>query len=300
MVYKRYIIAIFALVFAEPSLAQSISVGSVTSARVCDFYRNTYFKQSGSSSQSAALAANKNALVFGATSSQKYSLEIMTYFTKDCYRNFPDAKFTIESIVSAVRIRKKEAYKLNVNISSAGNYSSYSQMSPYGQDLINSESEGIQVRVDFHVIDSRGRKVAGGISEVKVPLYDNEEVAGFSSVNTFDVKAAYNRAQESIARSIIRSIMPSLDPIKVVSVENDRIVLSHSKPVVSIGDYFTVIDVKSASSYTFQVFSQNQDISLARAVGSGSIPEELVGLEGDLTNPIDAGNSPPDRPKVRL
>lgn len=299
MLKKAAICLVISFVISSQAMAGNVYIGGVKSAQTCNYFRNIYYKQSQRSQSGGAVAFGAGGIVGAFASSNRSDVEYMEYFTKDCYRNFPDAAATMNAIVSNIKLPLSSNARLDINISSVGLFEEAKSASPFGEELYANESSGLQVRVDYALYAAGSKKIDGGIVELRTSTYANEEVPGQSSRQSLDTRAAYNRIQGEIAKALVKRIIAKVDPLKIMRIEGDRAIIDRADPVIEPGDLLSVIDIDAATAYTLRVSSQSAGISIARNVNGEALPKSLVGSVVSSVEQESADDGPA-RPKVRL
>jgi hypothetical protein len=273
---KSVLGVILCICLGNPTYANTISVGNVTSRNICNYFENIYFRQDTASAGAGGFALGPGGLAAAATYASRSRTEFIKFYTKDCYKQFPDAKFALSGVFSGVRAKVPQALVVNVNLSNIGFFSNDNEVSPFGENIQTENSSGIEVRVDY-VVTASGRPKMGNSIVVRVPSESLSLLPGSTSRSSSSEEAIYNSIQGEIGREILRDSALRLFPTTVNSVAGRRVLVDNLAPIINSGDIVTVVDPLTLENLEFLVVGQSSEGAVAEFIGEGVVPSSIVG-----------------------
>lgn len=227
----------------SPVLAQSdggpttIAIGTFTSVKECTYYQES--EGSDYSASSGVVAANRYGFVAGG-SSESYSTW-RTWWVKDCVDHFASLKSSLSATLASAGhglIVTKAGAKFTISGAISDIRSTSHSMQQRG---VSDQSNAWEVTFSLVVKDRNGRAIAGQTINKSIDLDRSIAAGGFASSSSVDGEGLYTALEKEVAIAAARYVAFRFNPIRIQSVNGQKIVLNYGSPLLDNGDLVQVL-----------------------------------------------------------
>ncbi|WP_343347800.1 hypothetical protein WJT74_05505 [Sphingomicrobium sp. XHP0239] len=231
---------------------QRVSIGEIEAAQFCQYFRE-YSDDSALLASPSMIAAVRS---------------FRSWIVKDCVSEFPTLRQQVEAMLASSPVVGVGGHGWTIDIALTALVDGGVAMAPDpGQNGYAISSSSSEVTLSFIVRDRSGASIGGRSMNVPIETGHDIRAGSVRSTGAVAPETAYNRMHREIARRIARDVSFLVEPLEVVSVDDDLVALNYGSPLLETGDQLRIASAGDLATMAFRVANASSNRAIAEMDG---------------------------------